>query len=280
MIVSVRFRFVEFGVALAAVLGGFPSTAIAQVPIQGLSFTQLGPAIASPSVGVSIPGGTSIPASPRAAYSNVTNMNPGAYAASFAGSYTLFDDIEAEASAAGRQVMSMRIPVYRSRRFFTSEPDTMRFRISIGFWNAAGPSGLAGTRVILPSGEHASYYSEPFVLPLHGFGVLDIDVGDRGLIIPQGQFLVGISFARYESDYFNNEVFGVATYEPPVIGANGPGVYYLGQSMVSTDLNFQLPVHNAAMPGLGLELVVPSPGVGAMLVAMGLATLRRQRLAH
>lgn len=229
--------------------------------------------------------GNSAAASPNAAYSNITNYLGTTIGGDSGGlSDALFSNLTAAPALQGQTVQSLRLGV-TCAGLIGNDP-IRSGRVQVGFWNADGPNGTAGTPVQGINGV-AQYQTDVLSMPRFSQAILSISLGSSGFIIPSGRFYFGIA---YDTREFSNSSgdFAFSLYDPPIVGTNQSGLHgalyppnvpLYGIPWGTTFGAPNSPVFSSFIPGtsLGIELIVPAPSTVALLVVSGLASLRRCR---
>jgi hypothetical protein len=239
--------------------------------------------------------GLGFPASPLAAYSalsfpanNVSQAVSGGPA-----SDVLFDDIAVATSTQGQIIRQVRIPFVNTSSNppppFSNGERPVRFQV--GFWNADGPGGLAGTPIQGLTGL-AQYRSTVFTAPFGG-GLATLDLGNAGFVVPSGRFYVGLSLEAISlpnlEGYFN---LLASNPSGPTVGSSLPG-WTFGNSngvpgsapMSGVPWGQTLglaggPAMNNFFVGSGalcVELVIPAPSVVIPTLGFAAALANRRR---
>jgi hypothetical protein len=225
----------------------------------------------------------------NAAYSNITNspdLNSGVV--TFGLLPTSFDDLTAAPSMQGRVVQQLRVPVFNGS--FNPEVLFNSMRILVGFWNADGPSGLAGTPLLNVSGTAAHYRSAIINAPRGESALWTLDLGNEGFVVPSGRFFIGISLDTTSNNPANILRFSLMNYSPPTVGTTQDG-YHLGQTPgvgtvagIPWGQTLGLPggplvvLPAVGFGGPGIELIVPAPSSIGALTLCGLLACRRRRV--
>lgn len=249
--------------------------------------------VASAQITVPITGfhlGNSVPASPTAAYSNMTD-----YLGTFGGpgslglSTTTFSNLTASPALQGQTVQSLRLGI-TLRLELTNPAPTRRCRVQVGFWNADGPNGLAGTPVQGLAG-FAQYQTAVLEMTRGTSAVITLDLGSSGFVVPTGQFFFGMAFDTRGLDGFSPGDFTNHLYGAPAVGTNQPGLYRAayensadplagipwGAIFGSSAGPTMYPLLPPSSASLGIELILPAPASGSVLAVSGLVALRRRR---
>lgn len=259
------------GAVAAAILA---STAVAQITV--------------PASGPLISPTNSFTPNPNAAYSSITNSpNNNSAVVHFGLLPTSFDDLTAAPAMQGQVVRQLRVPVLNAS--FNAELVTNSMRILVGFCNADGPNGLAGTPLLSVGGTAAHYQSEIINAPRSTTALWTLDLGNSGFVVPTGRFFVGISLDTRSNNPSSNLNFLLKNYSPPTVGTTQDG-YHLGQTPgvgtiagIPWGQTLGLPggplvvLPAVGFGGPGIELIVPAPSSIGALTLVGLFACRRRR---
>lgn len=246
--------------------------------------------ITVPASGPLISPTNSFTPNPSAAYSNITNSPDNNSAVVHFGLLpTSFDDLTATPAMQGQVVRQLRVPVLNAS--FNADLFTNSMRILVGFWNADGPNGLAGTPLLSVGGAAAHYQSELIDAPRSVSALWTLDLGTSGFVVPTGRFFVGISLDTRSNNLSSNLAFLLKNYSPPTVGMTQYGYYLSSDPLVPSiplsgipwGQTLGLPGGPAlgsavAAQGPGIELIVPAPSSVAALTLGGLSAFRRRRV--
>lgn len=265
--------------------------AAAQFPVSGTTYTQLSPILFGNTL--SNPAAASLPASPNAAYSNVST-GPGLQTSTGgASSATVVDDIRVTEPFIGQRVNAIRIACYNTQNIGMPfpQPGPVTVRAQIGFWNAdafidpnAGlDTGLPGTPLMMGSSQ-AGYVTNSFTLPANSFGIITIPLGENGFTLPQGRFYIlalfqamspsattiGMSFGQYAG--------------PPAVGISTNQYGYNVSAGLNIPFGFSFEPFSpffinatGRLGGAGVELIIPAPPTAVLAMLAARFALRRRR---
>lgn len=244
--------------------------------------------VASAQITVPITGyqvGTSAPASPNAAYSNITNYLGATNGVGAGISATLFSNLTAAPVQQGQTVQALRLGV--TCRGVVGTAPIRRSRVQVGFWNADGPNGTAGTPVH-GLGGFAQYQSDPLSMPVDQAAIITLNLGTSGFVVPTGRFYFGIAYDVREFTESSSIDFACNVYGTPSIGMNQPGLYVGEYNTDPPTSVFGIPwgaafgvspylVYIDSPRSVGIELIVPAPSSGALMALSGAFVFRRRR---
>lgn len=232
--------------------------------------------------------GTSATASPNAAYSNITNYLGTTVGTGAGGlSATLFSNLTATPALQGQTVQALRLGVTCSA-FVPNNVPTRRVRVQVGFWNADGPNGTAGTPVQGVAG-FAQYQSDVLTMPGDQAAIITLSLGGSGFVVPSGQFYFGLAydvrdFSESAATEFLYNLYGlptVGTIQQGLYGATyGPGAALYGLpwgAIFGTPGQPTTTLIDAGPGTVGIELIVPAPSSGALFALGGALAFRRRR---
>lgn len=274
--------------------------AFAQVPVNGVTFTRLTQIVPFTSV-LTNPAAASLPPSPGAAYSSL-NVSPGLPSGSSGGQFSIpvFDDITVAPSAVGQRVQSIRVGLAFMREPPPGQTTTFSLtsRLQMAFWNADGlypqpggnPPVVGGPGTpLIQNGTHVSYLTNSFTMVSRDFGLVTLDLGSNGFTLPAGKFYIGMALEI--TGPTTSAVGGMfSLYGPPVVGSSDATYWRAADPEFENGIPFGAGFPNSSAPGtfplgprpgfdrgLGIELVIPSPGVGAFLACSLVISSRRRR---
>lgn len=232
--------------------------------------------------------GTSAPASPNAAYSNITtSLGTTVGGGSGTLSTTVFSNLTASTTFQGQTVQSLRLGV-GVRQEVTNPSSSFRCRVQVGFWNADGPNGTAGTPVQGLTG-FAQYQSGVLTIPRGEQAIITLELGDSGFVVPSGRLFFGMAYDTTGFAESRPTDFPYSVHDMPAVGTNQPSLFTgtngMGASLSGIPWGVTFGMTNGPALGalvapnasLGIELVVPAPSIGCALAFGAAATLRRRR---